>query len=85
MLCGPGQYAHASQSSASYGAYANDPHDDGHAQRKPPSLAKYMASLGKGMPLNQRKSKRSTKRSSASLGTSRSSSRSTEPQHLRSH
>ena len=79
MLCGPGQYAHASQSSASYGAYANAPHDDAHAQRKPPSLAKYMASLGKGMPLNQRKSKRSTKRSSASLGTSRSSSRSSSP------
>ena len=78
MLCGPGQYAHSSASG--YGAYANDPHDDGHAQqRKPPSLAKYMASLGKGMPLNQRKSKRSTKRSSASLGTSRSSSRSSSP------
>jgi len=55
-----------------------DPHHS-FAHRKPPSLAKYMASLGKGMPQKQRKQR--PKRSSATLHGSRSSSRSSSPAH----
>ena len=54
--------------------YARDHDDD--TQRKPPSLAKYMASLGKGLPQKPRKQR---PKRSASLGTSRSSSRSSSP------